>query len=119
MTEARATRTLGEMFDAAAAAEGAVGAVGAPYGDALARDVFALMADPGDESFDLQQQGGQGFILDFQQGRDVINLSPLGLTPWDLLPSINGPDLVLAFDGGEVVLKECAGVRLTQWDFRY
>jgi hypothetical protein len=74
MTEARATRTLGEMFDAAAAAEGAVGAVGAPYGDALARDVFALMADPGDESFDFLLHGGQGFILDFQQGRDVINL---------------------------------------------
>jgi hypothetical protein len=91
----------------------------APVSDALAQDVLALLRDPADEAFDFLLHGGQGFILDFEQGRDVINLSPLGLTPWDLLPSINGPDLVLAFDGGEVVLRGCAGVHLSQWDFRY
>jgi hypothetical protein len=85
----------------------------------LARDVSALLGDLEDEDFDFLLHGGQGFILDFEQGRDVINLSPLGLTPWDLLASINGPDLVLAFDGGEVVLKGCSGIHLNQWDFRY
>lgn len=78
-----------------------------------------LFGEAEGQEFEFALHGGQGFVLDFEQGRDVINLGPLGLTPWDLLPSINGPDLILSFDGGEVVLKDCAGVHLTQWDFRY
>ena len=39
-----------------------------------------------------------GIILDFEKGRDVINLEGLGLTPWDLTPSIQGRDLALAFE---------------------
>lgn len=71
------------------------------------------------DRFEFRLSGGRGFILDFEQGRDVISLEGLGLTPWDLLPSIRGRDLVLSFEGGEVVLRGAAGVRLTQWDFRY
>lgn len=71
------------------------------------------------DRFEFRLSGGRGFILDFEQGRDVISLEGLGLTPWDLLPSIRGRDLVLSFDGGEVVLRGAAGVHLTQWDFRY
>ncbi|MEC9434287.1 MAG: hypothetical protein VYD87_15405 [Pseudomonadota bacterium] len=80
--------------------------------DALAR----LAAD---DRFEFRLTGGRGFILDFEQGRDVINLRGLGLTPWDLTPSVQGRDLALAFEGGEVILRGAAGVHLTQWDFRY
>ena len=76
-------------------------------------------ARPAGDQFEFLARTGRGFILDFEQGRDVINLEGLGLTPWDLLPSIEGRDLVLAFDGGEVVLRGAAGVKLTQWDFVY
>ena len=78
-----------------------------------------LSARPSGDQFEFVARTGRGFILDFEQGRDVINLEGLGLTPWDLLPSIAGRDLVLAFDGGEVVLRGAAGVKLTQWDFVY
>lgn len=71
------------------------------------------------DRFEFRLAGGRGFILDFEQGRDVIGLEGLGLTPWDLLPSVQGDDLVLSFEGGEVVLRGAAGVHLTQWDFRY
>lgn len=71
------------------------------------------------DRFEFRLAGGRGFILDFEQGRDVISLEGLGLTPWDLLPSIRGRDLVLSFEGGEVVLRGGAGVHLNQWDFRY
>jgi len=74
---------------------------------------------PTGDQFEFRLSGGRGFILDFEQGRDVINLEGLGLTPWDLLPSIHGRDLVLSFEGGEVVLRGAAGVKLEQWDFRY
>ncbi|SDX31884.1 hypothetical protein SAMN05444336_104282 [Albimonas donghaensis] len=80
--------------------------------DALAR----LAAD---DRFEFRLTGGRGFILDFEKGRDVINLEGLGLTPWDLTPSIQGRDLALAFEGGEVILRGAAGVHLDQWDFRY
>lgn len=83
------------------------------------RQRVAMLGAEDEEEFQFLLHGGRGFILDFQQGRDVINLSHLGLTPWDLLPSIDGRDLVLSFDGGEVVLKGCAGLHLNQWDFRY
>ena len=79
----------------------------------------ALSRQGGGDTFEFLLAGGRGFILDFEQGRDVINLEGLGLTPWDLLPSIRGRDLVLSFEGGEVVLNGAAGVHLTQWDFRY
>lgn len=82
-------------------------------------DAAALAREAAGDQFEFRLSGGRGFILDFEQGRDVINLSALGLTPWDLLPSINGADLVLSFDGGEVVLRGAAGVKLGQWDFRY
>ena len=80
--------------------------------DALAR----LAAD---DRFEFRLTGGRGFILDFEKGRDVINLEGLGLTPWDLTPSIQGRDLALAFEGGEAILRGAAGVHLDQWDFRY
>lgn len=82
-------------------------------------DAADLFGEAEGTEFDFALDGGRGFIQDFQQGRDVINLTALGLTPFELLPSINGPDLILSFDGGEVVLKGCAGVHLTQWDFRW
>ncbi|MGG7565968.1 hypothetical protein ACQ5SO_07385 [Rhodovulum sp. DZ06] len=82
-------------------------------------DAEDLFGEAEGTEFEFNLSGGRGFIMDFQQGRDVINLTALGLTPFDLLPSINGPDLVLSFDGGEVVLRGCAGMHLTQWDFRY
>lgn len=82
-------------------------------------EAAALLAEAAGDQFLFRLSGGRGFILDFRQGRDVINLQGLGLTPFDLLPSINGPDLVLSFDGGEVVLRGAAGVKLTQWDFRW
>ncbi len=71
------------------------------------------------DQFHFRLSGGRGFILDFEQGRDVIDLTGLGLTPWDLLPSIQGDDLVLGFEGGEVLLRGGRGVKLTQWDFRW
>ena len=71
------------------------------------------------DRFEFRLAGGRGFILDFEQGRDVINLVGLGLTPWDLLPSIAGRDLVLSFDGGDVVLRGAAGVHLGPEDFRW
>lgn len=71
------------------------------------------------DRFEFRLSGGRGFILDFEQGRDVINLVGLGLTPWDLLPSIAGRDLVLSFEGGDVVLKGAAGVKLGAEDFRW
>ncbi|MEM1315596.1 MAG: hypothetical protein AAGI51_13635 [Pseudomonadota bacterium] len=74
---------------------------------------------PSGDQFEFRLSGGRGFIMDFEQGRDVINLQGLGLTPWDLLPSISGRDLVLSFDGGDVVLRGAAGVKLEQSDFRY
>ncbi|MFO7856940.1 MAG: hypothetical protein R6V44_17315 [Paracoccaceae bacterium] len=72
-----------------------------------------------EDRFEFRLAGGRGFILEFRQGRDVISLEGLGLTPWDLLPSISGTDLVLGFDGGEVVLRGAAGVRLEPDDFRW
>lgn len=71
------------------------------------------------DQFQFRLSGGRGFILDFEQGRDVIDLTGLGRTPWDLLPSIQGDDLVLSFEGGEVVLRGAREVKLTQWDFRW
>lgn len=71
------------------------------------------------DRFEFRLTGGRGFILEFTQGRDVINLVGLGLTPWDLLPSIAGRDLVLSFDGGDVVLRGAAGVKLGPEDFRW
>jgi hypothetical protein len=71
------------------------------------------------DRFEFRLAGGRGFILEFRQGRDVINLVGLGLTPWDLLPSIAGGDLVLSFDGGDVVLRGAAGVKLGPEDFRW
>ncbi|MEM6742831.1 MAG: hypothetical protein AAF676_03710 [Pseudomonadota bacterium] len=84
----------------------------------MSEAVELTRAASGDQ-FEFRLAGGRGFIMEFEQGRDVINLKGLGLTPWDLLPSINGPDLVLSFDGGEVVLRGAAGTKLDQWDFRY
>ncbi len=72
-----------------------------------------------EDRFEFRLAGGRGFILDFEQGRDVINLVGLGLTPWDLLPSIAGSDLVLSFEGGDVVLRGAAGVHLGPEDFRW
>lgn len=72
-----------------------------------------------EDRFEFRLAGGRGFILEFEQGRDVINLTALGLTPWDLLPSISGRDLVLSFDGGDVVLRGAAGVKLGAEDFRW
>lgn len=72
-----------------------------------------------EDRFEFRLAGGRGFILEFRQGRDVINLVDLGLTPWDLLPSISGGDLVLSFDGGDVVLRGAAGTRLGPEDFRW
>lgn len=71
------------------------------------------------DRFEFRLTGGRGFILDFEPGRDVINLVGLGLTPWDLLPSIAGRDLVLSFEGGDVVLRGAAGVKLEAEDFRW
>ncbi|WP_339950137.1 hypothetical protein [uncultured Albimonas sp.] len=97
--------------------------------DATPEGALVAAAESGDEEalsrflegdrFEFRLAGGRGFILDFEQGRDVISLEGLGLTPWDLLPSIRGRDLVLSFEGGEVVLRGGAGVHLNQWDFRY
>ncbi|MEO1689455.1 MAG: hypothetical protein AAFU61_16310 [Pseudomonadota bacterium] len=85
----------------------------------MTEDVQQVSRAVAGDQFEFRLAGGRGFILDFEQGRDVINLEGLGLTPWDLLPSINGRDLVLSFEGGEVVLRGAAGVKLEQWDFRY
>ena len=86
---------------------------------AEADDAEALARFLQGDRFEFRLSGGRGFILDFEKGRDVISLEGLGLTPWDLLPSIRGRDLVLSFEGGEVVLRGAAGVHLDQWDFRY
>ena len=72
-----------------------------------------------DEAFEFLGEGGRGVIRDFVQGRDRISLVPLGLTPDDLLISDEGADLVLAFEGGEVVLLGRAGLTLTEADFRF
>ncbi|MEO0682886.1 MAG: hypothetical protein AAF192_21025 [Pseudomonadota bacterium] len=85
----------------------------------MTEDVQQVSRAVAGDQFEFRLAGGRGFILDFEQGRDVINLEGLGLTPWDLLPSINGRDLVLSFEGGEVVLRGAAGVKLEQGDFRY
>lgn len=71
------------------------------------------------DRFAFRLAGGRGFILDFRQGRDVINLQGLGLTPWGLLVSIRGRDLALSFEGGEVILRGAAGVELSERDFRW
>ncbi len=82
------------------------------------RDAAALLeADPEGDAFEFLGDGGRGFISGFVQGRDRINISPLGLTPDDLLISTEGPHLVLAFDGGEVVLLGAGALRLRAEDF--
>ena len=103
----------------------------APPEDAPPEDALVAAAESGgDEAealsrfhegdrFEFRLSGGRGFILDFVKGRDVISLEGLGLTPWDLLPSIRGRDLVLSFEDDEMVLRGAAGVHLDQWDFRY
>ncbi len=83
-----------------------------------AQELARRALEEGDR-FEFRLSGGRGFILEFRQGRDVISLDGLGLTPWDLLPSISGADLVLSFDGGEVVLRDAAGVKLEADDFRW
>ncbi|HKK35273.1 MAG TPA: hypothetical protein VJ994_03175 [Paracoccaceae bacterium] len=83
-----------------------------------AQELARRALEEGDR-FEFRLSGGRGFILEFRQGRDVISLDGLGLTPWDLLPSISGADLVLSFDGGEVVLRGAAGVKLEADDFRW
>ncbi len=83
-------------------------------------DLSALLDEDFEgDVFEFFGEGGRGLISDFVQGRDRISLVPLGLTPSDLLISVEGPDLVLAFDGGEVVLLGAAGVTLTEADFRF
>ena len=59
-----------------------------------AQELARRALEEGDR-FEFRLSGGRGFILEFRQGRDVISLDGLGLTPWDLLPSISGADLVL------------------------
>lgn len=71
------------------------------------------------DTFVFALPSGRAVIEDFEPGRDVIDLSGLGLTPHDLLPYVRGGDLVLSFDGGEVVLRGLAGTVLREWDYRW
>jgi hypothetical protein len=83
------------------------------------RDLSALLEEFEGDVFEFFGEGGRGEIAGFVQGRDRISLVPLGLTPDDLLISIEGRDLMLAFDGGEVLLLGCASLTLTEADFRF
>ena len=82
-------------------------------------DASAMLdAAPAEDAFEFLERG-RGVIRGFVQGRDRINIAPLGLTPDDLTISIEGRDLVLAFEGGEVVLKDGAQLQLSEEDFRF